>query len=160
MAVLRYAPSVYRSTPVCPKACMLFMLGADGYSSRTASADESVRKRMRAPEGDLDRFQTAGGNFSCEEAGSRKNSPPFCANQGSPQISISGLGTGSQRRSGSAGSSGTENREASKVRREIIDDDYNTRSLARMVLFNHPSGAFDATKPNSTRKNPTASERQ
>src|SRR5437773_1204557 len=106
---------------------MLFMLGADGYSRRTASAAESVRRRMRAPEGDLARFQTGGGNLSCDEIGRRKNSPPFWPNQGSPQISSSGLGTVNQRRSSSAESSGAENTEASRVRREIIDDDYSTR---------------------------------
>ena len=30
IAVERYTPSTYRSTPVCPKACMFVMLGGDG----------------------------------------------------------------------------------------------------------------------------------
>src|SRR5437867_4171949 len=100
---------------------MLFIPGAEGYSRRTASEVESVRKRMRAPDGDIARFHTGERNFSRDETGSRKNSPPFLENQGSPSISNSGLGTESQRRSASAESSGAAKREASRVRRSIID---------------------------------------
>src|SRR6476660_8636068 len=103
---------------------MLAMLGADGYSRRTASVVESVRKRMRAPEGDIARFQTGFGNLSFDDSGSRKNSPAFWPNQGKPRTSSSGLGTGSHRRSTSAGSRGAANREAINVRRAIIDADY------------------------------------
>src|SRR5205823_4736924 len=128
MAVLRYTPSVYKSTPVCPNACMLLMLGAEGYSSRTDSDDESVRKRMRAPDGDFARFHTAGGTLFCDEAGSRKNSPPFWANQGRPLISNSGHGRGSHRISGSDRSSGAVRSDARKALRAIIDADYSTAS--------------------------------
>src|ERR1700722_2331371 len=103
---------------------MFLISGGDGYSRRTASVVESVRTRMRAPDGDFARFHTGGGNLSFEAAGSRKNSPPFCANQGSPSISSSVVGSVSHRRSCSAGSSGAARREKKIVRRAIIADDY------------------------------------
>src|ERR1700680_684568 len=106
---------------------MLFMLGGEGYSNRTASGGASVRNRTRAPDGDLARSQTGGGNFSCNAAGSRKNSPPFWPNQGRPSISSSELDGGSQRSSGTAASSGVASREVRKVRRAIIDGNYSTR---------------------------------
>src|SRR5260370_33560121 len=108
---------------------MLFMLGGEGYSSRIARVVASVRNRTRPPEGDFARFQTGGGNFSCDAAGSRKNSPPFWPNQGRPSISSSELDGGSQRSSGPAASSGVASREVRKVRRSIIDGNYSTPEL-------------------------------
>src|SRR5260370_2645849 len=142
MAVPRYIPSAYRSTPVCPNACMLAMLGGRGYSSRIASVVASVLKRTRAPEGDFARFHTGAGNVSCDAAGSRKNSPSFRLNHGSPSISKSVLDGGSQRSSASARSSGIVSREVRKARRAIIDADYSTsppcgkiRQMNRCLVF-------------------------
>src|ERR1700676_2335019 len=113
---------------------MLFILGGEGYSNRTASVVASVRNRTRAPDGDFARFQTGSGNFSCDAAGSRKNSPPFWPNQGRPSISRSELDGGSQRSSGPAGRSGVASREARKVRRAIIDGNY---SMGELLKFFH-----------------------
>src|SRR3982751_6725183 len=81
---------MYRSTPVCPNACMLFMFGAEGYASLIASRVEFVRKRIRPPLGDSPRFHSAGGSSPLSLFGSRINSPLFSAIHGSPRISKRG----------------------------------------------------------------------
>src|SRR5260370_34679981 len=103
---------------------MLFMLGGEGYSSRTASVVESVRKRMRPPEGDLARFQTGAGNLSLDAAGRRENSPSFCANQGRPSISSPASGIRSPPSSGAAPSSGVAENDTRKARRGTVGARY------------------------------------
>ena len=83
-------PFIYRSTPVCPNACMLAMFGAEGYASLIARRVEFDRKRIRAPLGDSPRFHTAGGSSALSRYGSRINSPLFSAIHGSPRISKRG----------------------------------------------------------------------
>jgi len=61
IAVLQYVFPTYRSTPLWPSACMFGIEGGDGYSRRIASADESVRKRMRPPVGSSARCHTLSG---------------------------------------------------------------------------------------------------
>src|SRR5260370_6557432 len=124
---------------------MLFRRGGDGYSSRTASAVESVRRRIRPPEGDLARFQTGAGNLSLDAAGSGKNSPSFFANQGRLSISSPSCGIASQRRSGAARSSGVARSEVRKVRRNTIGAEYETGTRARSLRIGSSCVTYHST---------------